>query len=123
MSMHHLRDRKKAQKESHMYQELSKLFLLITLDDAKLQGISITRVSLSNDKSHVTAYFYVAGGLSKFEELLPTLILYKPSIRKGISQMIPGRYTPEITFAFDALFDKQQKIQNLIDTVSREEQS
>lgn len=121
MSMHTLRDRKKAQKESHMFQEISKIFLLIALDDEKLRDLSVSRVSLSRDKSHVTVYFYTPGGLAQFEEKRPTLVLYKGSMRKAISQLIPGRYTPDLTFAFDALFEKQQKIQNLIDKVSTEE--
>ena len=122
MSLHTLRDRKKAQKESHMYQEISKIFHLIVLDNDQLRDIFVSRVSLSKDKSHVTIYFYTPGGLAGFEEKRPTLVLYKGSMRKAISQLIPGRYTPELTFAFDALFEKQQKIQNLIDKATAEEQ-
>ncbi len=123
MSFTALRDRKKAQKESHMYQEISKIFLLITMDDERLRDLSVSRVTLSRDKSHATVYMYTTGGLAKFEEIRPTLILYKPSMRKAISQAIPGRYTPELTFTFDEIFEKQQRIQGLIDKASTEEQS
>ncbi len=122
MAIHTLRDRKKAQKESHMYQEISKIFHLIVLDNEALRGLMVSRVSLSRDKSHVTVYFYAPGGLAEFEEKRPTLVLYKASMRKAISQLIPGRYTPDLTFTFDALFEKQQKIQNLIDKAITEEQ-
>lgn len=118
-----IRERKKAQKETHMYQEISKIFLLITLDEPRLRDLFISRVTLSRDKSVVTVYFYIAGGLEQFEEKLPILVLYKASMRKAISQMIPGRYTPELIFAFDTLFEKQQKIQTLIEKIKTEPQS
>jgi len=123
MSLNALRDRKKAQKENLMYQEISKIFLLITLDEERLKDLSVSKVTLSRDKSHATVYMYTPGGLADFEKKRPTLILYKASMRKAISQKIPGRYTPELTFVFDELFEKQQKIQNILEKVKSEEQS
>lgn len=116
-----IHERKRAQKESLMYQELSKLFLSLTLDTPTLNPLSITRVSLSRDKGYVVVYFYCNGGLQEFESLRKELVLFKPSLRTAISRKIPGRYTPELRFAFDALFEKQQRIDDLIQKVSREE--
>ena len=40
---------RKAQKESYFYQEISKLFRQITIDESSLNGLFINRVQLSPD--------------------------------------------------------------------------
>ncbi len=116
-----IQERKKAQKESLLYQEISKFFLSITLDNPKLRPLLITRVSLSRDKGYVVIYFYSPGGLSEFEGLRKELVLFKPSLRTAISRTIPGRYTPDLRFAFDTLFEKQQRVDDLIQKISAED--
>jgi ribosome-binding factor A len=120
MSNDRIRTIKKAQKESQLFQELSKLFLEIALDDTRLSGIFLNRVSLSANKSLCTVYFYTPDGKEAFEKKLPFLILYKPSMRKALSSLISGRYTPNLKFTFDEQFEKQQHIESLLDAVSRE---
>lgn len=111
---HSLKERRVAQKEAQLMREISTLFRQIALDEADLQSLSITRVKLSSNKSHCTVFFQDPEGEKKFRELIQTLILYKPSIRKAISQQIPSRYTPEIIFKYDTLYDKQRRIDDLI---------
>lgn len=117
MSHPHLKDRRRAQKESLLMQEISKLFMRISMDDKELQGLFVNRVSLSQDKSTVKVFFYCDGGPELFEQKLKSLVLYKPSMRKAIAQEINARYTPELTFAFDHLFEKQRRVDELIDSV------
>jgi ribosome-binding factor A len=108
---------KRAQKESQLQQELSKLLLQLTLDNHQLQGLFVNRVKLSPDKSVCTVFFYTANGRTEFEEKLGSLILYKPSLRKAISQIIPSKYVPEFIFKFDDQFEKQQHIDELLDKI------
>ena len=63
---------------------------------------------------------------SKVEELkekLKKLVLYKPSLRTALSKLISSRYVPEIIFKFDKQFEKQQRIEALIESVKGEDQS
>ena len=108
---------KKAQKESLFYQELSKLFMSVAVDDEKLHGLSLTRVKLSDDGGICLAFFYCEGGLAEFEEKRKWLVLYKPSLRKALARQIPGRYTPDLVFKFDDQFEKVQRIESLLDTI------
>lgn len=114
---------KKAQKESLLFRAIAQLFTQTMLDDKKLQGLFINRVKLSDDKGVCTVYFYTTGGLADFKEKLQTLILYKPSMRHALAKSINSRYTPELIFKFDDQFEKQQRIEGLLEHVKGEELS
>ena len=120
MTLNRSRDIKIAQKEKALMRAISNLFMQLTIDEPTLNGIFINRVHLSPDKSHCTVYFYTAAGKKDFEEKLPLLILYKPSMRHALSQELLARYTPDLRFAFDELFEKQQRIETLIDSIKTE---
>ncbi|CAN5216091.1 hypothetical protein BH09DEP1_BH09DEP1_3690 [soil metagenome] len=114
---------KKSQKESQLFRAIANLFTQTMMDDKKLQGLFINRVKLSDDKGVCTVYFYTAGGFEDFKEKLQTLILYKPSMRHALAQTIAGRYTPDLIFRFDDQFEKQQRIEGLLEKVKGEDPS
>ncbi len=114
---------KKSQKESLLFRAIAQLFSQTMLDDKKLQGLFINRVKLSDDKSVCTVYFYTTGGFADFKEKLQTLILYKPSMRHALAKTIKSRYTPELVFKFDDQFEKQQRIEGLLEKVKGEDPS
>ncbi len=123
MTYSRVQDIKRAQKERLFFREISNLFLQMTLDDSRVQGISITRVKLSPDKSLCTVYFYAAEGKEFFNEKLEILKLYKPSMRKAIAAKIEARYTPDIRFAFDEHYEKQEELELLMNKIKKEEES
>lgn len=102
---------KRAQKESLLLREISNMYHTITMDDDRLAGLFVNRVELSTDRGWVTVYFFTPDGFEKFEEQLEILKLYKPSIRKGLASEIKGRYVPDLKFAYDAKFEKQQRLE------------
>ena len=117
-------DVKRAQKESLLFREISQLFLQAGLDDPKLQTITIYRVALSSDKGVCTVYFYTPEGEETFtKELLPIVTQYKVSLRRALASRIRSRYTPELVFAFDKQFEKQLRIEELIEKVKEEEEA
>src|SRR5687767_11223805 len=111
---------KRSQKESVLLRELSKMLLALSLDDKELVGLFINRVELSKNKGACIVYFYDPQGPTVFEAKKNRLILYKPSLRKGIATTLDGRYTPELIFAYDFQFEKQQRIENILDTVKKD---
>lgn len=115
-------DIRRAKKESLYFREISSFFLRIALDDKNLDGIHLNSVQLSPSKTVCTALFCCDGGQEAFKERLPHLILYKPAVRKALSQNIPSRYTPEVVFKYDVQFEKQQKIEDLFDKLKSEGQ-
>lgn len=114
-----LSDIKKAQKESLLQQEISKLFLEICKDNPEIKDLFITHVKLSKDKGVCYVYFYTNLGKQVFDEYLDILKLYKPSIRKSLANL-KFRYAPELVFMYDNLFEKQMRIEGLIEKVKSE---
>jgi len=117
----HVQTIKKAQKEAHILKELSKLFLRIVLDDKELEELSISRVKLSADNSICNVFFYTPTGAEGFEAQFPRLVLYKPSLRKALSQALALRHTPNLKFKYDKHVEKQQRIDQLLNEIKTEE--
>jgi ribosome-binding factor A len=111
---------RKAQKESYFYQEISKLFRQITIDESSLNGLFINRVQLSSDGGICVVLFLATNGRAEFEEKLPTLVLYKPSMRSALAKTSHGRYTPNLIFRYDEDYEKVEKINRLLDTLKAE---
>ncbi|MFA5998868.1 MAG: ribosome-binding factor A [Candidatus Babeliales bacterium] len=111
---------KRSQKESLLLREISRLLHQLSLEDTELGGLFVNRVELSKNKGMCFIYFYDPNGIESFKEKNKRLILYKPSLRKGIAQALDARYTPELKFAFDEQFDKQQRIETIIEQVKKD---
>ncbi len=120
MNPSNLSNIKRSQKESLLLKELSKLIHEIMLDDKELVGLFINRVELSKNKGACIVYFYDPQGPETFEAKKHHLILYKPSLRKAIAMTLDGRYTPELVFAYDHQFEKQQRIETILDKVKKD---
>lgn len=113
-------DIKRAQKEKMLFRVIANLFSQASIDDPRILGVEMTRVELSPSKGHCTVYFYCPEGVEFFNEKLQILKLYKPSLRAALSKEIASRYTPEIAFRFDALYEKQQHMEKVLNKVSEE---
>ncbi len=112
--MSKISDVKRAQKAQLLFRTICSLFLEATLDNKELSRLVITQVRLSPDKSKCNVYFYAPEGKEVFDELFPTLKLYKPSLRAAISKSIASRYTPDIVFKFDGTKDKSNRVEQLL---------
>lgn len=115
-----VREIKHAQREALIYKEISNLFIRVTYDEKLLTSLYVNRVSLSPDRSRCTIYFQTLGGLDDFQAKLPTLILYKPSLRTALSKILHGRYVPDLIFKYDEAFDKQRHVEDLMDKLKDE---
>lgn len=113
-------DVKHAQREAFLYREIASLLSRLMANEPQLSGMFINRISLSPDRGLCTVYFYAPAGRDAFKKQLPTLILYKPSLRDAIAKALQSRYTPEIRFAYDDLYDKQRRVEDLIEQLKTE---
>jgi ribosome-binding factor A len=120
MDSHNTRSIKKAKKESLFYQELSKLIHHVIMDEPELASITFNRVRLSDDCGICFMLFYTPEGKEAFDKLLPKLILYKPSLRKSLAHAIRSRYTPELVFQYDDQFEKQQRLEELLNKIGEQ---
>jgi ribosome-binding factor A len=107
-------DVKRAQKSALLFRTICNLFLEATLDNKELARLVITHIELSPDKSVCYVYFFCAEGEEGYNELFPTLKLYKPSLRAALSKSIASRYTPEIRFKYDKAKSKANRVETLL---------
>lgn len=118
-----LREIKHAQREAQLLREISNFFLRITLDEPRLQGMYISRVKLGANRSMCTVFFYSPDGLGDYEAKRPLLVMYKPALRTALAKTLHGRYTPDLVFEFDAQYEKQRKVDDLLQRLQEEESS
>lgn len=111
---------RRAKKESLYFREISGLLMRMTIDDTLLKDLHISSIKLSPDTSVCTLFFFSKEGRKGFDRDLPALILYKPSLRKALSQNIRSRYTPQLVFKYDEHFEKQCKLDSLFDKLKVE---
>jgi len=116
-----LREIKHAQREAQLLREISNFFLRITLDDSRLQGMYISRVKLGASRSLCTIFFFAPGGLEEYEAKRPFLVMYKPTLRTALSKTLNGRYTPDLLFDYDAQYEKQRKVDDLLEKLQQED--
>lgn len=114
-------DIKRAQKESLLLRELSTYFMQITQEDARIKGLVLNRVKLSQDKGSCTLFFYSPEGEELFQQMMPYLILYKPSMRKALAHSIRSRYTPQLIFKFDNPYEKHLELEKLLEQLKDEQ--
>jgi len=113
---------KRAQKESALFRIISEAMMRITQDNPKMKDFFVTKVTLSSDKSTARVFCHSSHGKDFFEqELFPELVLYKPSIRALLSREFARRYTPDIAFAYDDTFAKIERIEQLLERVTTDE--
>lgn len=111
---------KKAQKERNLQREIATLFMQASQDYPELSGIMITRVEISPDKGMCYVYMFIDGGLAAFKEKLKYLKLFKPSMRKSLADTLSFRYMPDLTFAYDAQYEKELEINTLFEKLKEE---
>lgn len=111
---------KHAQKESFIRKEISQYFMHLMLEQPILQGMYITRVTLSAKKGSCHIFFYSEDGTEAFNKKISTLLLYKPSLRTALSKSLHSRYVPELFFAYDETHAKQRRLDELIDSLKHD---
>lgn len=115
-----LGNRKREQKISLFFREISSLIQQLSLDESDLLKVFVTRVRLSNDYKICFIYFSTYTDKTEYDKALKVLKLYKPSLRKAIAQAIPNRYSADLVFLYDETKEKERKINELLDKVAKD---
>ncbi len=94
------------------------------LKDPRLEAglVSVTGVELSSDLRYARVYVSVYGDEAQKREVMGGLARATGFVRREIARRLPLRYTPEITFKFDASIAHGDHINRLLARVKAEEQ-
>lgn len=89
--------------------------------DPRIGFVTVTDVEVTGDLQQATVYITVLGGEKEREETLIGLNKAKGFIRSEIGHRIRLRKTPEIFFKYDESVEYGNRIEALIEQISREE--
>ncbi len=91
-----------------------------TLNDSRLQGVTLTGVDVRADLKHAQVYFTVRDGVSGKEQALPGLRAATGFIRGRIAAELKLRFVPTLEFVHDSSPDQARRIEELLDAVGPE---
>lgn len=111
---------KRRQKESLYFRTITQLIADTCRDDAELSNFFVTRIGMSPDGGVCTVYVYSPAGAEYSNKIVGRLILYKPSLRKALGSAISVRRVPEIIFEYDSRFEKQERLEAILDSIALE---
>ncbi len=103
-------------------QELSNL-LLHDLRDPRIKGVIVTRVAVTDDLRNARVYIRFLDGLdekTRREEALTGLSRAGSMLRREVTDRLQLRYAPEFRFHYDEGQEQRDRIDKLLDEVSRE---
>lgn len=87
------------------------------LDDPRLEGVSITRVDLSDDLRHARVFFSIIGEAGERKSAAKGLENAMGRFKRGIKRL-KLRFVPELVFIYDRGLEHSQRISDLLDEIS-----
>lgn len=91
--------------------------LLREISDPRLQGITVTEVSLDPELMYATVYVNALGDEEREEEVMSALKKAGGYLRREVGQRIRLRNTPELNFHWDKSLEEAERINQLLDNL------
>ena len=98
-------------------EELSRL-IIESFQDSTSGLITITHVSMSKDLKNAHVYLSVIGHSPK-QEILDLLNNRQGYLRKAVASKTKLKYNPLLIFSLDDSFEYEERIQNVIKTLNK----
>ncbi len=113
---------KAARKEAVLTRELVPAIENAFLENKLLEGVFISRVSLSKEGGCVS--IFVSHRLSKEidRQMLDLIKAFRPSIRAMVSTILQSNWTPQISIRLDDKLDRFRKTDELLNKISLEDE-
>lgn len=111
-------DVKKKRREANISRTLTPLLQSSFKEQPSLKNLFISRIELSKDGGLCTIFLAHFSTQDSEKPDLETLKLFAPSTRQALAQVMEGRYTPEIKFAYDIHLDKVRILNDVLEKVS-----
>ena len=96
-----------------LYEELSQL-MIFKLEDPRLKGVTLTRVSVTKDLRIARVYFTVIGDQAVIDGAKLALEGAKGKFKNRVSRNLSLRYMPEFEFHYDRNVAHADRIERII---------
>ncbi len=113
------RGERRARVAARIREEVS-LILLHRVKDPGLGGVTVTDVTMTGDLKIARVHYSVRGGEEERVAARDGLRRSRGYIRKELGRVLQMRYSPEVTFHYDASFEKGARIDILLREAAEE---
>ena len=93
---------------------LSELFLL-SMKDPRLQGLTVTRVSIDRELMYADIYVHALGEEEREEEVMDALEKAGGFLRRELGRVLRLRHVPNLHFHWDPSLAHAEHIDSLLD--------
>ena len=105
---------------NHAFQEEISMILMTEIKDEDIKFVTITGVDTTSDLSYAKVYFTVLDETKK-ETTLEALNGAASFIRSKLAERVEIRHTPELKFIYDTSIEYGNHIEEIIDSINKEE--
>jgi ribosome-binding factor A len=109
----------KTERTNNVLQREISYILMTEVKDSDLKFLTITDVKTTNDYSFSKVYVRLLDE-SKKEEVMKSLKNASGFIRKQLFNRVDMRHVPSLEFIYDESVDYGKKIENIIETLSKD---
>ena len=110
----------KIERLNHDFQEEISMILMTEIKDEDIKFVTITGVDTTSDLSYAKVYFTVLDETKK-ETTLEALTGAASFIRSKLAERVEIRHTPELKFIYDTSIEYGNHIEEIIDSINKEE--
>ena len=110
----------KIERLNHAFQEEISMILMTEIKDEDIKFVTITGVDTTSDLSYAKVYFTVLDETKK-ETTLEALTGAASFIRSKLAERVEIRHTPELKFIYDTSIEYGNHIEEIIDSINKEE--
>lgn len=95
-------------------------FLATKIKDPRLDLVTITRVSVTDDLRSARIYFSVAEGRNRSQGVLAGFVSATGYLKHALGQRLELKYVPELKFVYDESFDRAAALNKIFKTIHDE---
>lgn len=110
----------KIERLNHTFQEEISMIIMTEIKDEDIKFVTITGVDTTSDLSYAKVYFTVLDETKK-ETTLEALTGAASFIRSKLAERVEIRHTPELKFIYDTSIEYGNHIEEIIDSINKEE--
>jgi ribosome-binding factor A len=103
-----------------MREELSEI-LIMEVSDPRLEGISITDVSVDRELAFADIYYSSVEGSDRVQEILDGLLHAQGFLRHALAERMDLRVFPRLRFHWDPTLERAEKIEKLFAALHEEQ--
>lgn len=100
-------------------QELSEMLVKGEIRDPRLDGISITDVTVDRELSYADIYVSAVEGISRSEEVISGLESASGYLRKQLAERVQLRIFPRLRFHWDVTPEHADRIEQLLSEIHK----